>query len=196
MDRNRDDVKISRLMFTEWLLQNEQEIISIDESGFHLWLSRSRGRARQGQRALRIVGARKGSHFSFILAVSNQRAVIHHMIHNGGTNIERFNLFIGGSWRQRPTRILIGQCQLSGRRAAEAMIPGHHVVRHLPAYLPFLNIYENAFSVWNSQLKRDLTNIPYMKFTFIARSVHTAAKQFHLPHGTAICRTCLVNPVL
>ena len=78
VDRNRDDVKMSRLMFAEWLLQNEQEIISIDESGFHLWLSRSRGRTRRGQRALRIVGA----HFSFILALSNQRGVIHHMIHN------------------------------------------------------------------------------------------------------------------
>ena len=39
-----------------------------------------------------------------------------------------------------------------------------------------------------------LTNIPYMKFTFIARSVHTAAKQCYLPHGTAISRTCLANP--
>ena len=31
-------------------------LLSINESGFYLWLSRSRGRARQGQRALRIVG--------------------------------------------------------------------------------------------------------------------------------------------
>ena len=95
MDRNRDDVKMS-FMFVEWPLQNEQETISIDESGFHLWLSRSRGRAaRQGQRVLlRRVGARKGPHFSLIRAISNQRAIIHHMIRNGGTNIERFNLFI------------------------------------------------------------------------------------------------------
>ena len=40
-----------------------------------------------------------------------------------------------------------------------------------------------------------LTNIPYMKFTFIACSVHTAEKQCYLLHGTAICRTCLANPV-
>ena len=94
MDRNRNDVKISRLMFAEWLLQNEQAIISIDELRFYLWLSRSRGRARQGQRALRLVGARKGPHSGFILAVSNQHGVIHHMIHNGYTNIDRFNLFM------------------------------------------------------------------------------------------------------
>ena len=120
VDGNCNDVKMSRLVFAEWLLQNEQEIISIDESGFHLWLSRSRGRPSQGQRALRIVGARKGPHFNFILAVSNQCGVIYHMIHNGGTNIRTVQSFyggnIGGSWRQRPTHILIGQCHLSQTR--------------------------------------------------------------------------------
>ena len=41
------------------------------------------------------------------------------------------------------------------RRAAEAMIPEHHVVRHLPEYSPILNI----FSVWKSQLKRELAKV-------------------------------------
>ena len=45
------------------------------------------------------------------------------------------------------------------RRAVEAMIPGHHVVRHLPAYWPFLIIFENAFSVWKSQLKRESAEV-------------------------------------
>ena len=45
------------------------------------------------------------------------------------------------------------------RRAAEAMIPGHHAVRHLPAYSPFFNICENAFSAWKSQLKRELVEV-------------------------------------
>ena len=36
----------------------------------------SRGRARQEERALRIVGTRKGPHFNFILVISNQRGVI------------------------------------------------------------------------------------------------------------------------
>ena len=35
----------------------------------------------------------------------------------------------------------------------------------------------------------------YEIFTFIAGSVPTAAKQCYLPHGTAICRTCLANLV-
>ena len=135
MDRNRNDVKMSRLVFAEWLLENEQEFAFIDKSGFHLWLSRSRGRARPGQRALRIVDARKGPHFSFILAVSIQRGVIHHMIHNGGINIERFILFMeetlvaAGDNVQLTYLLNNASCH---RRAAEATIPGHHVVRHLP----------------------------------------------------------------
>ena len=94
LDRSCDNIKMSRLMFTEWLLQNELEIIAINELGFHLWLSRSCGQPRQGQCALRIVGARKGPHFSFILVASNQCGVIHYMILNGSTNIEWFNHFI------------------------------------------------------------------------------------------------------
>ena len=58
------------------------------------------------------------------------------MIHNGGTNIEWFNLFM------EETSVAAGDnVQLTYlfdnvscyRRAAEAMIPGHHVVRHLLA---------------------------------------------------------------
>ena len=99
---------------------------------------------------LRIVGARKGPHFSFILAVLNQRGVIHHMIYNAGTNIERFNLFMeetsvaAGDNVQLTYLLDNASCH---KRATEAMIPGHHVVRHLPAYSPFLNICENALSV-------------------------------------------------
>ena len=66
--------------------------------------------------------------------------------------------------------------------------------------LPFLKFFFVAYIFYMHFLQLLyilplLTNIPYMKFTFIARSVHTAAKQCYLPHGTAICRTCLANPV-
>jgi len=161
-DRNSDQVKAARQMYAEWLLQNEQEIIFVDESGFHLWLSRTRGRAVRGQRAVRVVGARKGPHFTLILAVSNQRGVIHRSFHTGGTTIERFNGFLEDwSLQAGDNRILTyvmdnASCH---RRAADAMIPGNHVVRHLPAYSPFCNICENAFSTWKAALKRSLAEI-------------------------------------
>ena len=84
------------------------------------------------------------------------------MIHNGVTNIERFNLFMeetsvaAGDNLQLTYLLDNANCH---RRAAEAMIPGHHVVRHLLTYSPSLNIYQNAFSVWKSQLKRKLAEV-------------------------------------
>ena len=84
------------------------------------------------------------------------------MIHNGGTNIERFNIFMeetsvaAGDNVQLTYLLYNASCH---RRAAKAMIPGHHVVRHLLACSPFLNICENAFSVWKSQLKRELAEV-------------------------------------
>ena len=118
------------------------------------------GRARQGQGALWIVGARKGPHFSLILAVSTWSYSLYDS--QGGTNIKRFNLFMAETSVAAGDNVQLtylfdnASCH---RQAAEAVIPEHHVVRHLPAYLPSLNIWENAFSVWKSQLKRELAEV-------------------------------------
>ena len=85
--------------------------------------------------------------------------------HNGGTNIERFNLFMeetsvaAGDNVQLTYLLDYANCH---RRAAEAMISGHHVVQNLPAYSPFLNICENAFSVRKRQLKKELAEVPLL----------------------------------
>ena len=137
--------------------------IFIDESGFHLWLSRTRGRAVRGQRAVRVVGARKGPHFSLILAVSNQRGIIHHSFHTGGTTIDRCNLFLEEcsvqAGEQRQFTYVMDNASCYRRAAEEAMIPGNHNVRFLPPYSPFCNICENAFSTWKAALKRQLAEI-------------------------------------
>ena len=74
-ERNRDDVKHARRIHCEWLLQGQEgdlaELLYTDEAGFNLWMARTRGRAPQGQRAVRIVGGRRGPNFTIILAVSN-----------------------------------------------------------------------------------------------------------------------------
>ena len=74
-ERNRDDVKQERRVHCEWLLQGQQgdgeldELIYVDEAGFNLWMARTRGRAPQGQRAVRIVGGRRGPKFTAILTI-------------------------------------------------------------------------------------------------------------------------------
>ena len=160
--RNRDDVKMARRIYAEWLMEFNEEILFVDESSFHLWLSRTQGRARRGTRATRVVNGRRGPHFSIIIAVSNRRGLVHHTVHNGGTMQELFNNFL------EKTSVAAGDdvnlfyvmdnasCH---RRAQEANIPGNHHVRFLPAYSPFLNIAENAFSTWKAAVKRQMAEV-------------------------------------
>ena len=163
VDRNREDVKLARREFAEWLVQAHganEEIIYVDESGFNLWLARTRGRARVGQRAVRIVGSRKGPNFTCILAISNIRGVIHHEFRAGGTRIDNFNAFITRAAElvgdAAATFVLDNApCHRGVRNAAI----GNHVVRFLPAYSPMLNIVENAWSSWKAAFKQELAEV-------------------------------------
>lgn len=162
-DRNRVDVKLARKAHAEWLLAEDPHLIYIDESGFNLWTSRTRGRSPRGQRASRVVGARRCPNFTLILAVSSQRGRVHHFIHNGGTTADVFNAFLSELiQRVQPNEVvtLLLDNAPCHRRSMEAV--GHHdnvSLRFLPAYSPFLNIAENCFSVWKAGLKRQLEEV-------------------------------------
>ena len=58
-------------------MEQPPELIYVDESGFNLWTARTRGRARRGARAVRVVNGQRGANFTLILAVSSQRGVIY-----------------------------------------------------------------------------------------------------------------------
>ena len=61
-DRNRPDVFDIRRAYAAWYLEVtnlEQPPELIDESGFNLWTARSRGRARRGARAVRVVNGQR-----------------------------------------------------------------------------------------------------------------------------------------
>ena len=55
----------------------------------------------QGQRAVRIVGGRRGPNFTIILAISNIRGSLHHQINQGGTMAEVFNEFLAGVFQEK-----------------------------------------------------------------------------------------------
>ena len=101
-ERNREDVKLARKAHAEWLIAEDPHIIYIDESSFNVWTSRTRGRSLSGQRAQRVVGARRCPNFTLILAVSSQRGRVHHTVHNGGTTAEKFNNFVTELLQQIP----------------------------------------------------------------------------------------------
>ena len=140
-------------------MEFNEEIIYVAESGSHLWLSRTRGRARKGTRAARVVDGRRGPHFSIIIAVSNRRGLIHHTVHNGGTTQALFNTFLEEASTSAGDDVDLTYVMDNAgchRRAQEANIPGNHRVRFLPAYSPFLNIAVDAFSTWKAAVKRQM----------------------------------------
>ena len=62
-DRNRPDIIDARWAYAAWYLEvtnmeQPPELIYVDESGFNLWTARTRGRARRGARAVRVVNGR------------------------------------------------------------------------------------------------------------------------------------------
>ena len=147
-ERDRPDVVDAREIHAEWFILNIDEVIYIDESGFNLWTSRTRGRALRGERAVRIVGGRTGPNFTLLLAVSNRRGFVHHTMHQGGVDIARFNMFLNEASNAAgdgPITFILDNAPCH-RRAEEANLREHHEVRYLPAYSPFLNIAENCFA--------------------------------------------------
>ena len=56
-ERDSDATKEQRFEYCQWLMENIQrfDLIFVDEDGINLWLKRTRGRARRGERAARVV---------------------------------------------------------------------------------------------------------------------------------------------
>ena len=84
-ERNSDRTKTMRMDFAVWMMNTgvNQELIYIDEAGFNLWTKRTRGRARRGQRAVRVVTGRRGPSLTMTFAVSNRRGLVHHDLIQG-----------------------------------------------------------------------------------------------------------------
>lgn len=160
-ERNRQDVKEARKAHAEWVVGQDPHLVYIDESGFNLWLNRTRGRSARGHRAQRIVGARRSPNFTLILAVSPRLGRVHHSIHNGGTTAEVFGNFLR-DLRQHlhePVTLLLDNAPC--HRGAMDIFDGDVQVnlRYLPPYSPFLNVAENCFSVWKAGLRRQLEEV-------------------------------------
>ena len=153
----------ARREYGTWLLNvvngiNVRELIFVDESGFNLWLSRTRGRARRGQRAVRFVGGSRGPNFTLILAVSNRRGIAHHSFFEGATNADRFNAWLrdASAAAGNGEATFIFDNAPCHRRFLQTDLHDHHEGRYLPAYSPFLNIAENCLSFWKAAFKRQM----------------------------------------
>ena len=131
---------------------NARKLVFVDESGFNLWISRTRDR---GQRAVRSVGESRGCpNFTLILAVSKQLGIIHHDFFKGGTIADRFNAWLRAASGAAgdPDAMFIFDHVPAHRRFLNAGLSTNHKGKFSPEYSPFLNIAKNCFS-----FKRQMT---------------------------------------
>lgn len=160
-DRNRPDVIDARRAYAGWYLEvtnmeQPPELIYVDESGFNLWTARTRGRAHRGVRAVRVVHGQRGGNFTLILAVSSRRGIVHSDFFQGGTNAQRFNQWLqdaAAAAGDQPAIFVMDNAPCH-RHTQDA-----GAVKLLPPYSPFLNIAENAFSIWKASFKRELAEV-------------------------------------
>ena len=95
-ERNTEPTKLMRKEYVEWLAQIQPvyELIFINETGINQWCNRTRGRARIGDPAIRIVNGRHGQNFAVVFAISSRRGLISHDLFVGGMKGERFVSFL------------------------------------------------------------------------------------------------------
>ncbi|GFR89156.1 DDE superfamily endonuclease [Elysia marginata] len=161
-EKNSERKKAQQRDFATWLLQKAQRynFIYIDEAG----IIRTRGRARRGDRALRIVPGRRRQNLTMTFAANVMNGLFHHKLHQGGMIAERFNQFLHDTSLQcnpgQEVCFIFDNARAHGR-TAEANLPAEFEIQYLPPYLPLLNICENAFALWRQALKTHLAEVRY-----------------------------------
>ena len=150
-----------RMEFANWLMQDGLDLhkICIDEFGFDVWTSRTKGRAPQGARAVRIVEGQRGKNVTLCLAISPLIGLVHSSIMEGGMNKERFEGFIMElaqilMYNDDPYVLLFDSATPYGD------VPNfgdQGEPRYLPKYSPFLNPCEMAGSCLKAAVKQRLT---------------------------------------
>lgn len=160
-ERNSSSVKNQRRGYAEWLLQDgvNNQLIFIDEAGYNLHTKRTRGRARRGERAVRVVSGDRGPNLTVCFAVSPQLGLVHHTIDNGSMTSGKFQDFlreVSTRLGEAPTYFIFDNATCHSRAVTTA--PQHYIQR-LPPYSPFLNITEMAISAWKAEVKRHLAEV-------------------------------------
>lgn len=164
IQRNSEEVKNRRKEFAEWILQAmNKELVFIDEAGINLYTQRTRGRARVGERAVRVVGGTRGRNFTMTFAASATNGLVYHQLISGGMNGERFKEFLREVVEHLPDngveKVLLFDNAPAHRCAADVELPVNVSLRWLPPYSPMLNIVEQCFSQWKATVKRCLAEV-------------------------------------
>ena len=95
-------------------------------------------------------------------AVSARAGLIHHDLFQGGMTAKRFNGFlnhVSEIYQPEMDVCLVFNNARSHMLARNFELPEDFNIKYLPPYSPFLNICENAFSIWKQALKTRLAEV-------------------------------------
>ncbi|CAG8831258.1 10501_t:CDS:1, partial [Cetraspora pellucida] len=123
-------------------------MVYIDETGFNLHFSKSRGHACCGRPAIRKVISNRGKNISVIAAI-NDNEVLHYKSILGSVNSEIFATFIDELLRIIPNRkflVMNNICFHKSDIVKEIVEDTTHQILYLLSYSSFLNPIENCFS--------------------------------------------------
>ena len=131
------------------------ELIWIDETGFDLYMSRTRGRAKIGQRSATSISNQRSRHLTYTMGVSATKGLVHHSVNVGGVGKEDFEAYMREKLASTSqTYLLLIDNAPSHRRIEEKLSSFENcVVKRISPYTPNLNAVEFIFSMFKSELK-------------------------------------------
>ena len=105
---------------------------------------------------------RRGHNLTMTFAVSARAGLIHHDLFQGGMTAERFNGFlnhVSEIYQPEMEVCFVFDNARAHMQARNLELPEGFNIKYLPPYSPFLNICENAFSIWKQALKTRLAEV-------------------------------------
>ena len=130
-------------------------LIFVDETCFNEHIRRTRDRAPRGQPAYRQVCSR-GPNLNLVMAINEDVGVVYYELERGTMTGEKFQYFLDNLEEAigdfTATIVLDNATVHKGATIRKEM----HAIQFLPAYSPFLNPIENAFSCLKAAIKAEI----------------------------------------
>ena len=197
VERNIPRIKVERQVYAEWLLGVDagarENLLYLDEAGFNLHTVRTRGRARVGERAVRQVLAARGRNLNLILTISARGGIVYYETVVGSVTAEvmahYFDNLSEVIEEEQAVDLIMDNAPVHN---GATMRCNNHRIRKLPAYSPFLNPVENAFSAVKADVKRQL-NEPDMQLQIQDRDAARAAGLNLQQHRLQIVNNIVIN---
>lgn len=150
--------------FTQWVPQQREKLIFIDECGFNLHLRRSQARSKIGSRARIVLPTVRGRNVTLIAAINNGGVVHQMVIANSTVNADRFKTFLQGLLEKivpqlENSFLIMDNARIHKRQDIQDIVQNSGCyLKFLPPYSPMLNPIEKAFSKIKSYARSILSS--------------------------------------